>query len=261
MRLTTGATLYLALGVAEASALTVKTAALSAGVVTVSGGQAARYAPISWEGTVVATSNKGGGFTFTTPVIPGDCVGTLSDGASIVEVVVSGCGGGGTVLLPGSGQTTSYVPRDDGAIRAQGLLSYTDNGDGTVSDNVTGLRWEKKTDANVNDNYTWLDAFAYIATLNAMNGGQGYAGFNDWRMPNVRELQSILHYGRSNPMIDPALGPTVGILNFVRFWSSTTWVSADSPGTGAWAVDFRKGEMIAFGKESFLRVRAVRGGL
>ena len=258
--LTIGAAALLAVGVVEAAALTVKSATLSGGVVSVSGGQAARFAPISWEGTVLSTSNKGGGFSFTTSVVPGDCVGTLTDGATTIEVIVTGCGNT-RVLLPGSGQTVSYAPRDDADIRAQGTLSYSDNGDGTVTDIVSGLTWEKKTTANVNEVYTWVDALAYVAALNAMNAGQGFAGHNDWRMPNVRELQSILDYGRLQPMIDPTFGPTVGILNFVNFWSSTTAVTQYYPGTSAWAVDFLNGEMLAFGKASYLRVRAVRGGV
>src|SRR5262245_12613133 len=110
--LSIAAGLLIGLTAADAAALTVKTATLSGGVVTVSGGQAARFAPISWEGTVVATSNKGGGFSFITAVVPGDCLGTLSDGATTVEVIVSGCGNA-RVFLPGSGQTASYAPRDD----------------------------------------------------------------------------------------------------------------------------------------------------
>ena len=258
--LTVGAAMLLAVGVAEAAALTVKSATLSGGVVSVSGGQAARFAPISWEGTVIATSNKGGGFSFTTSVVPADCVGTLSDGATTIDVIVSGCGNT-RVLLPGSGQTVSYAPRDDADIRAQGTLSYTDNGDGTVSDNVSRLMWEKKSDANVNEVYTWAAALAYVESLNTMNGGQGFAGYNDWRMPNVRELQTILDYGRLQPMIDPTLGPTVGILNFVDFWSSTTAITPNYPGTSAWGVDFLNGGMLAFGKGSPLRIRAVRGGV
>src|SRR5262245_23740848 len=96
--LTIGAALLIGLEAADAAALTVKTAALSGGVVSVSGGQAARFAPISWEGTVVATSNKGGGFSFTTTAVPGDCVGTLSDGATTIEVPVSGCGNARVLL-------------------------------------------------------------------------------------------------------------------------------------------------------------------
>ena len=117
--LTMGAAVLLAVGVTEAAALTVKSATVSGGVVSVSGGQAAPFAPISWEGTVLSTSNKGGGFSFTTSVVPGDCVGTLSDGATTIEVIVTGCGNA-RVLLPGSGQTVSYAPRDDADIRAQG---------------------------------------------------------------------------------------------------------------------------------------------
>ena len=63
-------------------------ASLAAGVVNVSGGQAARSAAISWEGAVVATANRGGNFAFTTMLVPVDCIGTLSDGTSSIEVRV-----------------------------------------------------------------------------------------------------------------------------------------------------------------------------
>ena len=140
-----------------------------------------------------------------------------------------------------------------------------DNGDGTVTNVRTGLTWEKKTDANVNSVYTWNDAFAYVTELNAMNGGAGFAGHNDWRLPNVRVLLGIVHYGRSNPSIHPTFGPTAGVLNFVLYWSSTSW-AAYQPAANAWAVNFRDSYsdltgMMPFGKASFNRVRAVRGGL
>ena len=54
--------------------------------------------------------------------------------------------------LPATGQTSSFVPGDDGVIQAGAPLSYTNNGDGTVTDNNTGLMWEKKThDGTVHD--------------------------------------------------------------------------------------------------------------
>ena len=168
--------------------------------------------------------------------------------------------------LPGTGQDDDlYAPGDDADVGAGGALSYPDNGDGTVTDIRTGLTWEKKTDANVNSDYTWHDAFAYVAELNAMNGGAGFAGHNDWRLPNVRELLSIVDYGRSNPSIHPIFGPTGGVLNFVVYWSSTSW-AAFYPEDNAWAVDFgdiygNYAGMLPFGKASSLRVRAVRGGL
>lgn len=76
----------------------------------------------------------------------------------------------------------------DGDIQAGAPLSYTDNGDGTVTDHNTGLMWEKKTD---NIRYTWRDAFVvHVAGLNAPS----FAGYTDWRMPNVKELASIVKY-------------------------------------------------------------------
>src|SRR5262245_44504485 len=49
--------------------------------------------------------------------------------------------------FPASGQTTPYGPGSDGDIRAGAALSYTDNGDGTITDHTTGLMWEKKDDS------------------------------------------------------------------------------------------------------------------
>ena len=258
-------------GAAPAYALGAR-ATLAAGIVNVSGGQAAKSAPVSWEGTVVTTANKGGSFAFTTMVVPVDCIGTLSDGTSSVEVTIEGCADESPELarrpgtgLPGTGQTVSYAVGDDGDVRAGGALSYADNGDGTVTDNRTGLTWEKKTNANVNNNYTWQGALEYVNELNAMNGGAGFAGHNDWRLPNIRELLSIVDYSRFNPSIHPIFGPTSGILNFVRYWSSTSW-AAFYPEANAWSVDFADAYgnyagTLVFGKSSALRVRAVRGGL
>jgi hypothetical protein len=235
-------------------------AAIVGGLVNVSGTQAKKSAPVFWEGIAVATANKGGNFAFTTTVIPADCVGTLSDGTSSIDVTVDGCYNA-TGSLPGTGQTISYAPGDDGAVRAGGALSYTDNGDGTLTDNRTGLTWEKKTDDNVKTNYTWQAALDYVASLNATN----FAGHSDWRLPNVRELMSIIDYGRSNPSIDPIFGPTSGNTNFVTYWSSTSW-AAYNPAGNAWGVEFRDAYdnligAMPFGKSSYLRVRAVRGGL
>jgi hypothetical protein len=193
-----------------------------------------------------------------------DCVGTLSDGTSTIAVALAQCVAG-AAALQATGQTISYAPGDDGAIRTGTALSYTDNADGTVTDNSTGLTWEKKTDANVNVNYTWRGALAYVAELNAMNGAAGFAGHNDWRLPNIRELLCIVDYSRSNPPIHPAFGPTRGVSNFAAYWSSTSWVGCQPEGH-AWAVEFADSYgnplgVLIFGKDSALHARAVRGGL
>jgi hypothetical protein len=253
----------LTLAAVDATAQVVKNAGISGGVVSVTGTQAVPYAPISWEGVEVTTASRRGSFAFTSTVLPLDCVGTLSDGQSTIEVALAGCFGG-AAALQATGQTISYAAGDDGALRMGAALSYTDNGDGTVTDNSTGLMWEKKTDANVDVNFTWQGALAYVAGLNAMNGGAGFAGHNDWRLPNIRELLSTVDYGRSNPPIDPAFGPTRGISNYAAYWSSTSWAAYPSGGA-AWAVEFADSYtnaigVLIFGNTSALHARAVRGG-
>jgi hypothetical protein len=85
-----------------------------------------------------------------------------------------------------------------------------------------------------------------------------FAGHGDWRLPNVRELESIVDYGESNPAADPVFRAENG-----SYWTSTTDVSAP---TKAFVVSFRIGAVVTSDKVpggvSQLRafVRAVRGG-
>jgi hypothetical protein len=103
---------------------------------------------------------------------------------------------GGVIACPGTGQ--------DGDIQAGATLSYTDNGDGTITDNNTGLMWEKQSDdGSIHDQdnpYIWADAFDHIDMLNAT----AFAGYTDWRLPNIKELLSILNYEVSDPAVSPA---------------------------------------------------------
>ena len=114
--------------------------------------------------------------------------------------------------VPKTGQTTSYGTRDDGALQkgvAWPTPRFTDNGNGTVTDNLTGLIWTKN--ANAFGQRTWAEA------LSDANGlASGSAGLTDgskagdWRLPNVRELQSLVDYGRSNPAL-PAGHPFTNV--------------------------------------------------
>jgi len=165
-------------------------------------------------------------------------------------------------------------------------LRFVDNGDGTVTDNQTGLQWEQKVAGSsclhcVNDTYIWSssgtapDGTAFTSFLATLNGGATgvgnctsgdgstqTGGFNnhcDWRLPTIAELQTILDTSQgqcgagSGACIDPTFGPT----GASRYWSSTT--SASNP-SNAWFVSFFGGFASSDIKTDNFFVRAVRGG-
>ncbi len=86
--------------------------------------------------------------------------------------------------------------------------SFTDNGDSTVTDNVTGLMWQKEDD---NATRTWQQALDYC-------NGFGLAGYDDWLLPNVKELESIVDDTASTPAINAAFPNTDD-----SYWSSTSY--------------------------------------
>lgn len=103
-----------------------------------------------------------------------------------------------------------------------GKNQFIDNGDGTITDLATGLMWQAKDDGTTRD---WEEALSYAENLNL-------SGYDDWRLPNVKELQSIVDYTRSvqttgTAAIDPLFTltefkDTNGDDNYGFYWSSTT---------------------------------------
>jgi len=84
-----------------------------------------------------------------------------------------------------------------------GINNFFDNGNGTITDNATGLMWQQSDDGTTRD---WENALSYAENLTL-------AGYNDWRLPNVKELQSIVDYTRSpditnSAAIDPLFSAT-----------------------------------------------------
>jgi hypothetical protein len=157
----------------------------------------------------------------------------------------------------------------DGEFQAGAALAYVDNGDGTITDLNTGLMWEKLSDdGSIHDKdatYTWEDAFA--SKVAALNAGLGFAGYTDWRAPNLKELVSIINYETSSPAISSAFndactpGRTIATCSCTQvgnYWPSTT--RAQSPNR-AWGVNLLDGGVTLFFKTDLLHVRAVRGGL
>ncbi len=147
-------------------------------------------------------------------------------------------------------------------------LSYLDNGDGTITDLNTGLMWEKKSDdGTIHDQhnvYTWDEAFAvHVATLNSST----FAGHTDWRVPNRKELESILDLETFSPPVDPVFNTgcvpactvtTCSCTVSLFYWSSTSLTLAP---TFAWVVLSNDGGVNFGNKGSAFRIRAVRGGL
>lgn len=103
-----------------------------------------------------------------------------------------------------------------------GNNSYIDNGDGTVSDLSTGLMWQQADDGSERD---WENALEYAENLEL-------TGYDDWRLPHAKELQSIVDYSRSpqttnSAAIDPLFYTTQisdpeGFNQYPYFWTSTT---------------------------------------
>lgn len=127
-----------------------------------------------------------------------------------------------------------------------GINSFVNNGDGTISDNASGLMWMQNDSQTAMD---WEASLTYAQTKNAEN----FLGHNDWRLPNVKELQSIVDYSRSpsatnsanlGPAIDPLFNCTpitneAGVSDFGYYWSSTSALfTSGQPYYYAWYVSF-----------------------
>lgn len=103
-----------------------------------------------------------------------------------------------------------------------GINDFVDNGDGTITDQATGLMWAQ---ADSGIGLDWENALAYAET-------NGLAGHTDWRLPNAKELQSLLDYTRSpsttaSAAIDPLFSATqitnmANEVDFPWYWSGTT---------------------------------------
>ncbi len=76
--------------------------------------------------------------------------------------------------------------------------SYKDNGDGTVTDNVTGLIWQKSPDLNGNGIINYDDKLTYAETVTKADSFN-LAGYTDWRLPTIKELYSLIDFNGIDP--------------------------------------------------------------
>ncbi|KPA11595.1 Developmentally regulated MAPK interacting protein [Candidatus Magnetomorum sp. HK-1] len=120
---------------------------------------------------------------------------------------------------------------------------FVDNDDGTITDTVTGLMWQKETTMNSN----WKNSLNYCNNLEL-------AGYNDWRLPGREVLRSIVDYNRFAAALDMHFFPKT---TSTAYWSSTT----DQQNMNqAWCIHFQYGNDLSRTKNQLYSVRAVRGG-
>ncbi len=159
----------------------------------------------------------------------------------------------GIIDLPKTGQTNCYD--SDGNIIAcagtgqDGELQtgvawpdprVTNHGDGTITDNLTGLMWTKSV--SLAGPVNWQEALDFIAAMNS--GSQVNFGYSDWRVPSIVELESLMNKGAALP----SWLSTQGFQNIpleLRVWSSTTSAFSAS---SAWVADFNNVHLFGFDK-------------
>lgn len=162
------------------------------------------------------------------------------------------------IALPQTGQTASYTAQDDGDLR-RGIAwpspRFDKSAAGMIGDRLTGLVWARNAGAPntagcAGGKKNWQDALIYVDCLNSTN----YLGFSDWRLPNINELQSLLHKG---VVSNDAWLMEKGFTNFQSsyYWTSNSY--AADPVHYAWVFHW---DTAYIGKDESAAVWPVRGG-
>lgn len=168
------------------------------------------------------------------------------------------------VMPGGSAKVFSFI-----AVRGNpgyGINHFIDNANQTISDTCTHLMWTKDDSGTP---MTWQAALAYAQTKN----GENYCGHNDWRLPNAKELQSIVDYTRSpgstgSAAINPVFNCTsiineAGRTDWPWYWAGTTHISYNGTAyKGAWGIYICFGRAVGWmklGSNSYFSLVDVHG--
>ena len=194
------------------------------------------------------------------PLVYGNATG--KGGGLYYQPVRVSPGSSGTALTWRTGQTESFAAGDDGALQ-QGVPwpspRFNDNGDQTVIDHLTGLVWIKDTYAPGPSqclpatSKTFQGAIDYVKCLNTAH----YLGHDDWRLPNAKELLSLLAHTKNDPAF-PSNHPFIITKTDRQYWSCTAWMALTS---ACWIVRLGDGGFDAVTKsDHFMDVWPVRAG-
>ena len=203
--------------------------------------------------TAVAQDFCEGNFNYDYDVDGSDAFTFKTDfGRSLIK---NPCPPDGPAPVPRTGQTISHSGGDDGYYQ-KGVEwpnpRFTDNADGTVTDNLTGLIWLQ--DATCFESTFFDQAVNDCNWLNDSECGLSDGSSpGDWRLPNINEMTSLID--RSNFPAIPSAHP-FSIVSTL-YWSSTTYADDSSSG---WLVDLYTGEVEIAAKVSINTPWPVRGG-
>lgn len=170
------------------------------------------------------------------------------------KTLITSCG------VPKTGQTTMYAAGDDGDIQAgwwrgrnvsnnkSRFWTAAFDGEQLVIDRATNLVWPKAWDGdggNGGGSLTWASGVSWASNLN-------FAGFTDWRLPNVNELVSLINWGTTNPCLWSGVFTGVAASSY---FTSTTYSGGT---TNAWIVSMVSGAVTLLAKTDSKPVVAVR---
>jgi hypothetical protein len=215
------------------------------------------FYPSSVSGATVMRAGMNGQFSGLNTSNP-PIVFTVLDWTPAVYSSLSGAnftaynGSNPLVTLAATGQTTSYAAGDDGALRkgtAWPETRFTANGDGTVTDHLTGLIWMQN--AGCLSPTTWDNAAEEAHQL-----ASGQCGLTDgsvagtWRLPNLIELESLVDVSASNLAL--TLESYFSNVSSGIYWTSTAYYGGETGSIWAWTIRLSDGEYVNDGASNVM---------